>query len=160
MTFPLGQSINTSNLDSSSDDPSQARIDLYNLVVLVNQLVASANSAQGVCVLDSSGLIPNANMNGYFSVLGDVSLRPSSGVINVRNVLRMNQLAAADIGISVGTDEPTAGDIIYLLDGDAGRPCLGVYDGASWRVCRFGTSVGGASAYWTGTEFTLTASAD
>lgn len=158
MTFPTGQQINTSHLDSDSDDPSLARVDLLALAQAVNQIIAGANAASGVMVLDSSALVPVTNINGYMQVTGDISLRPSSGVINVRNVLRLNQLSVADLGSAVGTTSPVAGDVCYLLDGDAGQACIGAYDGAAWRVLRFQTSVGGAAAALTST-FTLSATA-
>jgi hypothetical protein len=159
MTFPTGQQINTSHLDSDSDDPSLARVDLLALAQAVNQIISGANAASGVMVLDSSALVPVTNINGYMQVQGDISLRPSTGVTNVRNVLRLNQLSVADLGSAVGTTSPTAGDVCYLLDGDAGQACIGAYDGAAWRVLRFQTSVGGAQAALTST-FTLSATAD
>lgn len=159
MTFPTGQSINTSHLDSDADDPSLARVDLLALAQAVNQIIASQNAASGVLVLDSSALVPVNNINGYMAVTGDISLRPSTGITNVRNVLRLNQLSTADLGSAVGTVSPTAGDVCYLLDGDAGQACIGAYDGSQWRVIRFQTSVGGAQAALTST-FTLSATAD
>jgi len=158
MTFPTGQAINTTHLDSDADDPSLARVDLLALAQAVNQIIASQNVASGVLVLDSSALVPVNNINGYMAVTGDISLRPSSGVINVRNVLRLNQLDVLDLGTAVGTTSPAAGDLCYLLDGDAGQPCIGAYDGAQWRVIRLQTSVGGSSAALV-SEFSITATA-
>lgn len=159
MTFPTGQQIPTTHLDSDADDPSLARVDLLALVQAVNQLIASQNAASGVLVLDSSGLVPVSNINGYMAVTGDISLRPSSGVINVRNVLRLNQLSVADLGSAVGTTSPVAGDLCYLLDGDAGQACVGCYDGAEWRVIRLSTAVGDVPVALS-SEFTITATAD
>lgn len=158
MTFPTGQAINTSHLDSDADDPSLARVDLLALAQAVNQIIASQNAASGVLVLDSSALVPVNNINGYMAVTGDISLRPSTGVINVRNVLRLNQLDVLDLGTAIGTTSPTAGDLCYLLDGDAGQPCIGCYDGAAWKVIRLQTTVGGSAAALTSTV-TLSATA-
>ena len=159
MTFPTGTTINTTNLDSADDDPSLARVDLYNLVVAVNSIIASANAAQGVAVLDGSGKIANSLLSGYFNLTGDISLRPSTGVINVRNVLRINPIGVDDIGTAVGTDTPSAGDLVYLTDGDAGQPCLACYDGTVFRIVRFMTQVGSVGAQLT-TTATLSADPD
>jgi len=34
-----------------------------------------------------------------------------------------------------------AGNIIYVTDGDAGSPCLGVYDGTDWKVVSLGATI-------------------
>jgi hypothetical protein len=156
MTFPTGTQISTTNLDSADDDPSLARIDLFNLVVAVNALIASANQAQGVAVLDGSGKIPNANLSGYLNLTGDISLRPSTGLVNVRNVIRMNQISVDQLGTALGTDLPSAGDIVFLTDGDAGQPCLACYDGSAYRIIRFMATVSAVGADLTA-ETTLTA---
>jgi hypothetical protein len=159
MTFPLGQQINTSNLDSADDDPSLARVDLFDLVIAVNRIIASANESEGIVVLDGSSKIPSRYINGFLNLIGDISLRPSTGVVSLRNALRMNQLSAEELGIAIGTTDPMAGDITYLVDGDAGRPCLAVYDGTQWRVVRLATAVGTVGSSITG-AFNITAEAD
>jgi hypothetical protein len=46
----------------------------------------------------------------------------------------------------------------YLTDGDAGQPCLSVYDGTVWRVVRLMTQAGDVGAALT-SAFALTATA-
>ena len=142
MTFPSGIQIPTTNVASPDSDPSLARVDIYELIVAFNRLVASINAAEGVVVLNGSGKINNSLLNGSFAMAGDISLQPSTGVVNINNVLRLSQLFTADLGGSLGTETSTAGDIIYLVDGDAGQPCLSVYDGIKWRIVRLMTEVG------------------
>ena len=158
MTFPTGTSISTANLDSPDDDPSLARADLYNLVTAVNQLIASANIASGVLVLDGSGKIGVSYLPSTFSQSGTLSLQPSAAIVSVNRVLRLSQTVSADLGFATGTTSPTAGDMVYLTDGDAGQPCVGVYDGSAWRVVRLMTQVGSVGAAITATA-TLTAAA-
>jgi hypothetical protein len=159
MTFPIGTQINTTNLDSNDDDPSLARVDLFDLAVAVNALIASANQAQGVLVLDGSGKVANSNLSGFLQLTGDISLRPSTGITNVRNVLRMNQISVDQLGSTIGTTGPQAGDLVFLTDGDAGQPCLACYDGTAYRVIRFMTQVGDVGAGFTA-GFTVVAEAD
>lgn len=159
MTFPTGTVISTANVDSPDDDPSLARGDIYNLIVAVNQLIASVNAANGVLSLDSGGKVSTAYLPGTITVTGDQTISPTNGIISLRNVLRMRQIQFVQLGSMAGTTSPSAGDIVYLTDGDAGNPCLAVYNGSSWRTVRLGTQVGPSGAALTATS-TLTAAAD
>ena len=158
MTFPTGTTINTTNLDSADDDPSLARADLYAAVVALNQLIASENTALGVLVLNGSGKIAATYLPNNYTVSGNIAMTPSTGVVTLNRVLRLTQTVTADLGTATGTNSPVAGDLIYLTDGDAGQPCLAVYDGSSWKVVRLMTRVGDVGAALTATA-TLTATA-
>ena len=158
MTFPTGTTISTANVASVDSDPSQARADIYNLITAVNSIISSANAALGVLVLDASGRISGTRMPGTFNPTGNLSFQPSTGIINIQNVLRLAQIYSEDLGTVNGTASPTAGDMIYLVDGDAGTPCLGVYDGTQWRVVRLMMPAGSAqSALSTTVSLTATA---
>lgn len=160
MTFPAGTQIPTTNVASASSDPSLARQDIYDLINAVNLIISSYNSAQGVLVLDGLGLVPSARLPSNYATSGGVYLQPATKVVNVENVLRLTQMFTADLGFSNnGTSTPTEGDMIYLVDGDAGQPCLGVYDGSSWRVVRLQTQVGDVGAQLSA-AFGFTATAD
>ena len=159
MTFPTGTTISTANLDSGDDDPSLARVDLYNMAVAVNAIIASANAAQGVLILDASGKIAGSLLPATFqTTAGNITFQPASGVVSLQKVLRLSQIVTADLGSATGTTSPVAGDLAYLTDGDAGSPCLAVYDGAAWKVVRLMTTVGGVNAAFA-SAFTITATA-
>lgn len=159
MTFPTGTTIPTTNLASGSSDPSLARADLYDLVVAVNAIIESYNSAQGVLVLNGSAKVATGYLPSTIAVTGDIALQPSTGIVSVQNALRLAQIVTADLGTQTGTTSPTAGDLVYLTDGDAGRPCLGCYDGSAWRIVRLATAVGDVGATLTATA-ALAAEAD
>lgn len=159
MTFPTGTTISTLNVDSPDDDPSLARVDIYQLILTVNAIVASANSAQGVALLDGLGRIPGSRLPGTFSPSGIMQFQPGAGVVNINNVLRLAQLYTVDLGLVNGTQDPTVGDLIFLQDGDAGEPCLSCYDGSKWRIVRLMTEVGDVGGVLTAVS-TLTAEAD
>lgn len=159
MTFPTGTVISTDNVDSPDDDPSLARADIYSLILAVNQLIASVDAANGVLTLDAGGLISTAFIPGTISAAGNQTLSPATGIVSIQNVLRMRQIQFVQLGSLTGTASPTAGDVVYLTDGDVGNPCLGVYNGSQWRTIRLGTQVGPSGAALT-SESTLTATAD
>lgn len=146
MTFPTGTQISTANLDSSDDNPSLARADLYNAVIALNSIISSENAAYGVVVLDSSGKIAGTYLPSTISPTGSLTLQPSSGTVSIRNVLRLYPIVVADLGTFTGTTSPSAGDLCYLTDGDAGRPCIAVYNGTAWKVVRLATTVGSVGA--------------
>ena len=159
MTFPSGTTISTLNLDSPDDDPSLARADIYNAVVALNSLIASENTASGVVVLDSNTKIPGSLLPTTQTPTSTLTLQPSTGIISIRNVLRLYPIVTADLGTYLGTSSPSAGDLVYLTDGDAGQPCVGVYDGSVFRVIRLMTQVGSVGAAITA-AFTFSAAAD
>jgi len=158
MTFPTGTVINTTNVDSAADDPSLARADIYDLIVAFNALVASKDLANGVLVLNGSGQINATLLPATQTITSTLILQPSTGLVNIRNVLRLHQIATADLGTTLGTTSNQAGDMVFLTDGDAGNPCLSVYNGSQWRVVRLATQVGSVGATLTATS-TLTATA-
>jgi len=159
MTFPTGTVISTDNVASADSDPSLARVDIYNLITAVNQLIASVNAANGVLSLNASGVVDTAYIPGTISVTGNQTISPSSGVVSLRNVLRLRQIQFIQLGSLAGTDSAQGGDLVYLTDGDGGRPCIAVYDGTYWRILRLGTQVGPSAAAIT-SAFTLSATAD
>ena len=154
MAFPTGTEITTANVASADSDPSLARVDIYNLIVAFNQLIASENGALGVAVLNGAGQLAASRIPGTLAPTGDVTLNPSSGRVNINNLLSLAQLTYTELGTIAGTDAPTAGDVVYLTDGDAGDPCLSIYDGTSWRVVRLAMSAGDDAQTFS-TAFTL-----
>ena len=155
MTFPTGTVISTTNVSTADSNPSLARTDIYDLIVAFNQLVASVNTASGVATLNGDSTLSSQYLPTTYATSGDLQLRPTSKIVNIRDVLRLAQRLTADNSLLTSS---VAGDIIYLTDGDAGRPCLGVYDGTNWRVVRFMTNVGSVGASLTATS-TLSATA-
>ena len=158
MTFPTGTTIPTTNVASASSDPSLARQDFYDLIVAVNSILSSYNAAQGVLVLDGSAKVGTVYLPSTVAVTGNQVFQPSTGIVSIQNVLRLAQIYTADLGTQTGTATPNAGDLVYLVDGDAGRPCIGAYDGTKWRVIRLATQVGDVGAAITA-RVTVTATA-
>ena len=131
MTFPSTQ-VSTANLDSAADDPSLAREDLLDAVTKLNTIIAEANTANGVCVLNSSGKIPSSTIPGQITLASGVQvINPADGIVNIRDVLRMQQMTSTEI-LALAT--PQAGDIAFATDGDSTAPALCIYDGTDWRT--------------------------
>ena len=54
--------ITTVNVDAPTDDPSQARAEIYTTMQRVKDIIAARGSASGVASLDASSLVPLANI--------------------------------------------------------------------------------------------------
>ena len=57
MSWPSSPASNT-HLDAGTDDPGQARFELFGAVEKLNEVIAGRATANGVCELDGAGLIP------------------------------------------------------------------------------------------------------
>jgi hypothetical protein len=130
MSFPSGTTLNTTNLDSSTDDPSLARADLLATVNALNAIISSENSNNGVVVADASGKISVSQLPTSFGVTGSLTLNPTSGVVNIQDVIRLTTLTATEILNLSGSQ---TGDIAFSIDGASGGPSLCFFDGTDWR---------------------------
>ena len=134
MAFPTGTSINTSHLDSGTDDPSLARADIYNTVVAVNNIIASADTAYGVALLDSGAKYDGTKLPSTISVTGTQTLSPSTGIVNIQDVLRLTAQTSADID---DLASPLLGDIAISSDADSGNAAVCFYTGSAWKYLGF-----------------------
>lgn len=133
MTFPSGTTLNTSNLDSSADDPSLARADLLATVEAVNAIIDSENSASGVVVLTASGRIPSGVMPSQITLpagQGAQVINPGDGIVNIRDYLRLQPLFKVDVE---AFEDMALGDMCLIQDGGASSdPVLAFYTGSKW----------------------------
>ena len=135
MAFPTVQ-ISKDNLDSSTDDPSQARADLLEAVQKLNTIIDEAGTAQGVALLDSSGLLESAQMPTSISAAGTQILSPATGIVNIQDRLRLTSLTNAQI---LALSGPQLGDMVIAanINVSAG-PGIAFYSGTAWRAIGFG----------------------
>jgi hypothetical protein len=138
MAFPTGTTIPTTNLDADTDSPASARADLLQAVEAVNDIIASANSASGVLVLTGSGKIPAGAFPPAITLSTGVQvINPTDGVVNIRDILRLQPTTVADL--EALTSE--AGDVAYCSDGDDGAECLAFYNGTDWVRVSVGAAI-------------------
>ena len=135
MAFPT-TTISTANLDSAADDPSLARGDLLDAVQKLNTIIDEASTADGVCVLDGSGLVPSAQLPATYSTVGTTTFTPGTGIVNIQDRLRLTPLNNATI---VALSNPQLGDIVIAsnISANAG-PGIAFYSGTAWRGIGFG----------------------
>lgn len=138
MAFPTS-SVNTTNLDSGTDDPSLARADLLDAVQKLNTIISEGGAANGVALLNSSGKLNSTQIPATITATGVQTLAPTSGVVSIQDVLRLGGLTSSDL--SALTSQ--SGDIAWCTDGvdSSGAPCLAVYDGTNWRAIELGVVI-------------------
>ncbi len=128
MAFPT-TTITTNNLNSGTDSPSLARTDLLAAVTALNTIISEADTASGVALLTAGGTYDSAKLPSTFSPGTTLTLAPSTGIVNIQDVLRLTALPANDIsGLT-----SALGDIALSSDADGGDPAICFYDGADWR---------------------------
>jgi hypothetical protein len=134
MAWPTGQQVSTTNLSSSTANPSLARMDLNDAVVYLNAIIASKNEPEGACVLDGFGEISTYQIPNVIIVAGDLSLQPQSTVVNIRDTLRLEPKTLVEHGADTATH--FAGDMKFVVDavdGSGTGPAIIIYDGTDWK---------------------------
>ena len=131
--------LTTSNLDSTSDSPANARADLYDTVVAVNDIISSRGTANGVASLDSTTYVPQAQINPTLISSGgtDITLQPASERVNVDNILNLQSQTVSQLSnLSAQT-----GDVSYCSNGANGNVCIAVYTGSNWKQITLGANI-------------------
>jgi hypothetical protein len=137
MVWPIAQQANTENLEESTSSPSLARQDLYTALTLLNSAILSANEANGAVVTDSFNKIAAQQIPNNLNMTGNIALQPGTGWVTVSNVLNIAPQTVAQL--EANERIPELGDVIVVLDADAGAPAVCFYDGENWRKLPFST---------------------
>jgi hypothetical protein len=137
MVWPVNQQANTSNIDSAVKSPQLARQDLFNALVLLNQVIASANGSSGAVITNTFNKINPQQLPNNIAMLGNISLQPDTGWVNIQSVLNISPQTTEQLEASALT--PELGDVVIVSDADAGSPAVCFYDGTDWRKLPFST---------------------
>jgi hypothetical protein len=123
--------ISTSNLDTASKNPADARLDLFNALTELQNVVNGRATADGVASLDSNTQVPAAQLpTTLTSSSGDITLTPSSTKVNIDNLINLQPIDYASLPAS-----PSKGDVAYLtVDGSGSGTVeqLVFYNGSNW----------------------------
>lgn len=140
MAWGNSGNIVTTNLDSDADDPSLARADLKGALDELSAVIDGRNTTNGVCGLDSNGLVPNTLLpNTVISSVGnDLILDPDTDKVEIQHIINLNPQTVAQLTARTDAAE---GDVAYCSDGDAGAKCMAVYNGTDWKVVSLGSTI-------------------
>lgn len=134
MAWPTGSQVDTTNLSSSTANPSLARLDLHDAVVYLNTIIADANQADGALVLNGFGLIDTNKLPNVMQVTGNFVLQPSTTIVNIKDTLRIEPKTMVQHAADSATH--FAGDMKFItnaVDGAGTGPALAIYDGTNWK---------------------------
>jgi hypothetical protein len=140
MTFPTA-TVSTTNLDSATDDPSLARADLLDAVQKLNTIIDEGGDPNGVALLNGSGYIPTTQIPPTISTTAaDITLAPSTGIVNIQNILRLTQFPRATI---LAFTANVSGDMVMCsnVGNIAATPGIAFYNGTAWRGLPFTANV-------------------
>lgn len=129
MTFPT-TAVPTTNLDSSADDPSQARVNLLTAVQYINTIIAEKNTADGVVVLQGDGTINAGFIPTTLAPTGQLTLAPTNAIVKVEDILRLQGIPSS---VLKNLTDLAAGDIALATDADGGNPAICFYTGTAWK---------------------------
>jgi hypothetical protein len=129
MAWGNNTNIITTNLDSSSDDPSLARADILAAIQELQAVITGRTTANGVAPLDASALIPNTYLpdNIVSSSGNNLLIQPSTGIAYINYLINLQTKTVAQLEALT----PIPNMVALVSDGDGGDPCLAVYTGVN-----------------------------
>jgi hypothetical protein len=138
MAWP-NTAISTSNLDSTSDSPAAARGDLYLAVVAVNDIVSSRGAASGIPSLDSSGYVPQGQINPNLTSISalPITIQAGNQRVAIENIINLSPRTVSQLANLTAI----TGDVAYCSNGASGNVCLAVYTGANWKQVALGANI-------------------
>jgi len=142
MAFPTN-TVNTTNLDAGTDDPSLARADLLDAVQKLNTIITEGGAANGVALLTSGGKLSATQMPTTITATGVQVFNPTGGVVQIQDILRLTSKTVTELQALDTAGTAAAGDVAYCSDGEgsSGGPTLAVYDGTNWRQVELGANI-------------------
>jgi hypothetical protein len=138
MAWP-SSTVNTTNLDSASDKPADARADLLSAVQAINNIINGRAQASGVASLDAAGVIPDAQIPDTISSDSgnDITLTPDSQRVSIFYIAQLQPRTVSQLGNIAGS----TGDVAYCSNGASGNVCLAVYTGTNWKQVALGANI-------------------
>tara|TARA_R110000868_G_scaffold123968_6_gene327960 strand:- start:293 stop:721 length:429 start_codon:yes stop_codon:yes gene_type:complete len=131
--------VTTTHLDSATDDPSQARVEIYNALLELQAVIDGRGAASGVASLDATSKIPVGQIPDTIqSSSGNaLLLQPNTGRVTVQDIILLTPKSTSELEALTAF----AGDVAYCSNGDGGNPCAAVYNGSNWKVISFGSTI-------------------
>jgi hypothetical protein len=132
--------VTTTNLDSADDSPAEARVELYNALLELQNVINGRGTSNGVASLDASTKIPSAQMPDEInsSTSTDLTLDPATGIVAVEDIVKLNPITRATAYAVTGLAD---GMIDMMSDGDSTVTKPAYYSGGVWRYFDDNTEV-------------------
>jgi hypothetical protein len=131
MAWANVSNVSTANVDSATDNPADARADIYNAFVELQAVINGRGAVNGVASLDASTKIPTAQLPTTFvSTAGDITFQPNTARTSFEDVINLEPVDYASLPAT-----PAKGDVAYLTtDGAAAsQEQIVYYNGTDWK---------------------------
>lgn len=137
MTWPT--TVTTTYTGNASASIANARSEIYDTTVAVNDIIGSRGSASGIASLDASTKIPTEQLPTTYSTTSlDLTLAPATERVSINNIVNLEPRTVTQLNAIV---TPVTGDVAYCSNGSAGAACLAVYNGSAWKVVSLGSTI-------------------
>lgn len=140
MAWATVGNVTTTHLDSADDSPAEARVELYNALLELQNVINGRGAVNGVASLDANTKVPSAQMPDEINSSGstDLTLDPATGIVAVEDIIRLNPITrTAAYAVSNLAD----GMMAMMSDGDSTVTKPAYYAGGVWRYFDDNTEV-------------------
>jgi hypothetical protein len=132
--------VTTDNLDSAEDSPAEARVELYNALIELQNVINGRGAVNGVASLDANTKIPSTQLPDEInsSTSTDLTIDPATGIVIIQDIVRLNPITRAAAYAVTGLAD---GMIAMMSDGDSTATKPAYYSGGVWRYFDDNTEV-------------------
>jgi len=125
MAWGNSSNVSTTNLDSGTDSPALARVDLKAALDELTAVIDGRGAINGVASLDASAKVINTELpDTLVSSSGvNLTLDPATGKVVLEEVLNLKPQTVTQLNTRTDVAE---GDVAFCSNGDAGSPCVAV----------------------------------
>lgn len=129
MTWGNSSNISTTNLDSATDSPALARLDLLAALGELQNVINGLGTVGGALKIDADDKI--LGREGIKTATSkNLNLQPNTSMVKIQNFINLAPVAYASLPSS-----PANGDVAFLTTDGAGatknKPCY--YNGTDWK---------------------------
>ena len=132
MGWANASNVTTTHLDSDSDSPTSARVELKLALDELTNVINGLNTASGACGLDVNGLVASSRLPATLTTTGtnNLILDPNTDMVKIQNFINLAPVAYANLPTT-----PAQGDVAFLTTDGAGasKNKLCYYNGSAWK---------------------------
>lgn len=139
MAWATIANVTTANFETN-DSPAEARGELKNALIELQNVINGRAAVDGVASLDSTGRIPSAQMPNEINSASstNLTLDPATGIVVIEDVVKLNPITRAAAYALAGK---TDGMMAMMSDGDSTVTKPAYYSGGVWRYFDDNTEV-------------------
>ena len=125
---------------NASANISDARSELNDNILATNDIIDSRGEPNGIAALNANGKLTTAELPTTYATTANqaLTLNPDNDRVNIQKMVNLTPQSTTEIE---NFPNPLNGDVAFCIDGDAGSPCVAVYDGTNWTRISLGAAI-------------------